>query len=73
MNINLYVLPAEPGKTSESNTYTRLHCSMKILSKIMSSYSTLLKRELVNVFSHLSLHNKLSIIINKDAVMFCTL
>ena len=23
-------------------------------------------------FSHLSLHNKLSIIINKDAVMFCT-
>ena len=50
MNINLYVLPAEPGKTSESNTYTRLHCSMKILSKIMSSYSTLLKWELVNVF-----------------------
>ena len=50
MNINLYVLPAEPGKTSESNTYTSLHCSMKILSKIMSSYSTLLKRELVNVF-----------------------
>ena len=50
MNINLYVLPAEPDKTSESNTYTRLHCSMKILSKIMSSYSTLLKRELANVF-----------------------